>query len=39
MTTVTKRIKYLGINLPNETKDLYGENCNTNEEMKDNINR
>ena len=22
-TTVTKRIKYLGINLPKETKDLY----------------
>ena len=24
--TVTKRIKYLGINLPKETKDLYAEN-------------
>ena len=25
-TTVTKRIKYLGINLPKETKELYTEN-------------
>ena len=25
----TKRIKYLGINLPKETKDLYAENCKT----------
>ena len=25
-TTATKRIKYLGINLPKETKDLYIEN-------------
>ena len=24
-TTATKRIKYLGINLPRETKDLYAE--------------
>ena len=24
-----KRIKYLGINLPKETKDLYIENCKT----------
>jgi len=24
--TTTKRIKYLGINLPKETKDLYTEN-------------
>ena len=24
-TTATKRIKYLGINLPKETKDLYAE--------------
>ena len=24
-TTVTKRIKYLGINLPKEVKDLYSE--------------
>ena len=26
---VTKRIKYLGINLPKETKELYTENYNT----------
>ena len=25
-TLATKRIKYLGINLPRETKDLYAEN-------------
>ena len=25
-TTATKRIKYLGINLPKETKDRYAEN-------------
>ena len=25
-TSATKRIKYLGINLPKETKDLYAEN-------------
>ena len=25
-TTATKRIKYLGINLPKEAKDLYAEN-------------
>ena len=25
-TTATKRIKYLGINLPKETKDMYAEN-------------
>ena len=28
-TTTTKRIKYLGLNLPKETKDLYAENCKT----------
>ena len=28
-TIATKRIKYLGINLPEETKDLYAENCKT----------
>ena len=28
-TTATKRIKYLGINLPKETKDLYIENYKT----------
>ena len=30
-TIVTKRIKYLGINLPRETKDLYAENYDTDE--------
>ena len=35
-TTATKRIKYLGINLPKETKELYTENYKT--LMKD-INR
>ena len=28
-TAATKRIKYLGINLPKETKELYTENCKT----------
>ena len=28
-TIVTKRIKYLGINLPKETKELYTENYKT----------
>ena len=36
----TKRIKYLGINLPKETKDLYAENYKTlMKEIKDGINR
>ena len=30
-TTATKRIKYLGINLPRETKALYAENYDTDE--------
>ena len=39
-TIVTKRIKYLGINLPKETKDLYMENYKTlMKDIKDNINR
>ena len=39
-STGTKRIKYLGINLPKETKELYTENCKTlMREIKDNINR
>ena len=39
-TTVTKRIKYLGINLPREKKELYIENYKTlMREMKDGINR
>ena len=36
----TKRIKYLGINLPKETKDLYAENYKTlMKEIKDGTNR
>ena len=39
-TVATKRIKYLGINLPKETKELYAENYKTlMKEIKDNINR
>ena len=30
-TTATKSVKYLGINLPMETKDLYAENYETDE--------
>ena len=30
-TIATKRIKYLGINLPKETKEMYAENYDTNE--------
>ena len=38
--TATKRIKYLGINLPKETKELYTENYRTlMKEIKDHINR
>ena len=36
-TIATKRIKYLGINLPKETKELYTENYKTlMKEIKDN---
>ena len=39
-TTATKRTKYIGINLPKETKDLYAENCNTlMKEIKGDTNR
>ena len=39
-TIATKRIKYLGINLPRETKGLYTENYKTlMKEIKDDINR
>ena len=39
-TIATKRIKYLGINLPKETKELYTLNYKTlMKEIKDNINR
>ena len=34
-TVATKRIKYLGINLLKETKELYTENYDTNERNKD----
>ena len=36
----TKRVKYLGMNLPKETKDLYTENYKTlMKKIKDDINR
>ena len=39
-TIATKRIKYLGINLPKETEDLYAENYKPlMKEIKDNTNR
>ena len=39
-TIVTKRIKYLGINVPKETKDLYIENYKTlMKEIKEDTNR
>ena len=39
-TTATKRIKYLGISLPKETKELYIENYKPlMKEIKDDINR
>ena len=38
-TIVMKRIKYLGINLPEEPKDLKIENCKTLIEFKDDTNR
>ena len=39
-TVATKRIKYLGINLPKETEELYTENYKTLvKEIKDDINR
>ena len=39
-TISTKRIKYLAINLPKETKELYTENYKTLiKEIRDNINR
>ena len=40
LSITTKRIKYLGINLPKEAKDLYSEIYKTlMKEIKDNINR
>ena len=39
-TIATKRIKYLGINLPKEVKDLYSENYKTlMKEIRDDTNR
>ena len=39
-TTATKRNKYLGINLPKETRELYTEKYKAlMKEIKDNINR
>ena len=39
-TTARKRIKYLGINIPKETKELYMENYKTlMKEIEDDINR
>ena len=38
-TIAIKRIKYLGINLPKETKDLYAENKTLMKEIKDDANR
>ena len=39
-TIATKRVKYLGINLPRETKDLYSQNYKTlMKEIKDDTNR
>ena len=39
-TIATKRIKYLGVYLPKETKDLYIENCKTlMKEIKEDPNR
>ena len=39
-TTATKRMKYLGINLPKETKDLYIEDYKTlMKEIRDDTNR
>ena len=40
LTMATKRVKYLGTNLPKETKDLCIENCKTlMKEIKDDTNR
>ena len=37
--TAAKRIKYLGIDLPKETKDLYAGNYKTMKEITDDTNR
>ena len=39
-TTASKRVKYLGINLTKEVKDLYSENCTTlKKEIKEDTNK
>ena len=39
-TIATKRIRYIGINLPKETKELHTKSCKTPmKEIKDDINR
>ena len=39
-TNASEGIKYLGVNLPKETKGLYSENCKTlMKEIKDDTNR
>ena len=39
-TIISKRIKYLGVNLPKETKELYSENYKTlMKEIKNDTNR
>ena len=39
-SSISKRIKYIGVNLPKETKDLYCENYETlMKEVKDDTNR
>ena len=38
-TTASKRIKYLGINLPKETEELYSENYDTDEKKIKHTNR
>ena len=39
-TITSKRVKYLGINLPKEAKDLYSKNCKMlMKESKDDTNR
>ena len=38
-TITSKRIKYLGVNLPKETKDLFSGNYLTLMQIKDDTNR
>ena len=40
LTIARRKIKYLGINLTKEVKELYSENCRTlNKEIKENTNK